>query len=106
MGPQRDHRTESDFPASYTQRTIEMQHGQICSEASRAPTTETPLALGASDYVANTQTKSNDSDSKDIEVRHHNRTPMPKSRSTTSLKTGSTPIRYATARGAATRRVP
>jgi hypothetical protein len=67
MGPQRDHRTESDFPASFTQRTIEMQHEQICSEASRAATTETPLPLGASDYVANAQTKSNDSDSSVID---------------------------------------
>ncbi len=82
MGPQRDHRTESDFPASCTQRTIEMQHEQICSEASRAATTETPLPLGASDYVANAQTKSNDSDSQGIEVRHHNRIAVPKSRST------------------------
>jgi hypothetical protein len=28
-GPQQDHRTESDFPASCTQRTIEMRHEQI-----------------------------------------------------------------------------
>lgn len=57
MGPQRDRRTESDFPASCTQRTIEMQHEQICSEASRAATTETPLPLGASDYCECTDKK-------------------------------------------------